>query len=211
MKCTCACGREALMSYDHVRKGGLCNGCAYERNGRRNFTHEEAVSMLEQLGLKLLTTGKIRMKDGVKYICECGREGYSIFTNILKGSRCKECTIENNSGENHPLYNHEMTDEERTRKRIDIINSQWSYNVRMRDEFTCQVCGHNRETVAHHIYSYKEYPKLRTNLENGVTLCTVCHQDFHRHYGYGANNLDQFLTYLMWRWEDGNKDHLIRY
>lgn len=211
MKCICPCGRTTLMSYDHVRRGGLCSGCAYERNGRRNYTYEEAVIMFEQLGLELLTTGKVRMKDGVEYKCECGRIGYSIFANVLKGSRCRDCTIENNSGDNHPMFDPEMTDEERARKRIDIINSNWSYDVRSRDEFSCQICRYNRGTVAHHVFSYKEYPELRTELDNGVTLCMRCHQDFHQHYGYGKNDLDQFLTYLMWRWEVGNEDTLIRH
>lgn len=211
LKCICSCGREAFMNYSHVKNGGLCQGCMYERNGRSKYTYPEAVEELNKLGMTLLTKGIIQMKSGVDYICECGREGYSIFDNILKGVRCEACTIARHSGENHPNYNPELTDEERARDRIDIITSRWSYKVRKRDSFSCQICSHNRNTVAHHIFSYGKYPKLRTDLSNGVTLCKDCHIDFHRHYGYGENNLDQFLTYIMRRWADGNENTLIRH
>lgn len=211
LECICACGRKAFLNYGHVKNGGLCQGCMYDRNGRRKYTYKEAVAELDKIGISLISKGEVYMNSGVDYICECGRKGYSIFANILNGVRCEMCTIEKYSGENHPNYNAELTSEERARDRIDVISSRWSYRVRKRDEFACQICSKNQGTVAHHIFSYGEYPKLRTELSNGVTLCEDCHIDFHRHYGYGENNLDQFITYLMWRWMDGNKNTFIRH
>jgi hypothetical protein len=32
---------------------------------------------------------------------------------------------------------------------------------------------------AHHLYSWTAYPEKRVYLDNGVTLCTECHKEFH--------------------------------
>jgi len=71
------------------------------------------------------------------------------------------------------------------RKYRDRRNSpqykQWRTNVYERDSYTCQVCkqvGGNLN--AHHIKSYKNYPKLRIDANNGVTLCKECHKRVHK-------------------------------
>lgn len=57
----------------------------------------------------------------------------------------------------------------------------WRLKVWERDNFTCQRCGArngNGKTIqleAHHIKPFAEFPKLRYELENGITLCEECH------------------------------------
>jgi len=57
----------------------------------------------------------------------------------------------------------------------------WREAVFTRDNWTCQKCGvrsKKGKTVyleAHHIKSWVEYPKLRYEVNNGVTLCYECH------------------------------------
>lgn len=63
----------------------------------------------------------------------------------------------------------------------------WRKTVFKRDRYTCQECGKvagNGENGidAHHIKSYADYPDLRTDVANGLTLCTKCHQKIHGHY-----------------------------
>lgn len=200
MTCVCKCGREAQLTYDHVIKGGFCSGCMYERNGRLKMSREQASRALENRGMTLLTTCDIRQKDVVRYICECGREGKSVFANLMKGVRCAQCHIESISGKNSNLYKHGLSEEHRSRHRVDVIASRWSIKVRRRDEFKCQVCGVNKRTIAHHVDSYDAFPDKRTDVSNGVTLCRTCHTDFHRQYGYGNNTKDQFMLFLMRNW-----------
>jgi hypothetical protein len=67
---------------------------------------------------------------------------------------------------------------------------------------TCCVCLSDEKVVWHHLYSYKYYPDLRTDLNNGVCVCEVCHSNFNALYG-NINTLEQFIEF---RNTDKNKD-----
>lgn len=53
----------------------------------------------------------------------------------------------------------------------------WRREVYRRDHFTCQECGGNKggTLVAHHIKPFADYPELRFDVANGITLCHDCH------------------------------------
>lgn len=56
----------------------------------------------------------------------------------------------------------------------------WRKAVFERDRYTCQQCGAIGGTLnAHHIRSWRDYPALRFEVSNGVTLCVVCHANQH--------------------------------
>ena len=59
---------------------------------------------------------------------------------------------------------------------------QWRKTVLSRDS-ECIVCSSDENLNVHHLFSYKEYPELRINEGNGVTLCDRCHTNFHKQYG----------------------------
>ena len=53
----------------------------------------------------------------------------------------------------------------------------WKAAVFKRDYYTCQVCGVRGGVLnAHHIKRFRDYPELRTELSNGITLCVECHK-----------------------------------
>lgn len=53
---------------------------------------------------------------------------------------------------------------------------RWHRKVFVRDNFTCQNCGQvGGNLEAHHIKEWKNYPELRYLVENGQTLCKLCH------------------------------------
>jgi 5-methylcytosine-specific restriction endonuclease McrA len=80
---------------------------------------------------------------------------------------------------------------------------EWKQNVFIRDKFTCQKCGDNRgkNLNAHHIIPFSELIKEAQfcmplfdlyqacmsynplwNIDNGITLCKLCHQKIHNHH-----------------------------
>ncbi len=63
---------------------------------------------------------------------------------------------------------------------------QWRKSVYERDCYKCVKCGSKVKINAHHIYSWKHYPHLRYDINNGVTLCEECHKQIHKKYGYDS-------------------------
>ncbi len=60
--------------------------------------------------------------------------------------------------------------------------------VFLRDSFTCQVCNKiGGYLEAHHIKSWKNYPELRFNISNGITLCRECHKLTNNYSGKNRN------------------------
>lgn len=60
------------------------------------------------------------------------------------------------------------------------IHVRWSRDVRKRDNYICQECNITDVPMhAHHIKSWKDYPALRFEISNGITLCVPCHLKKH--------------------------------
>lgn len=53
----------------------------------------------------------------------------------------------------------------------------WRTAVFERDNYTCQECGgHGGRLEAHHVHEFAEYPEERFIVDNGKTLCLLCHK-----------------------------------
>lgn len=61
----------------------------------------------------------------------------------------------------------------------------WRQKVISRDK-VCRCCGVDKTKYleAHHIFSWNDYPALRTNVDNGVTLCKWCHHKYNSYFGH---------------------------
>ena len=142
--------------------------------------------------------------NSIKTSCDyCGKEveinkyRYNNHKNHFCSRECKDkWNSENIKGKNHPSYNPNLTDEERDRNYPEY--KDWRKAVYERDNYTCQCCGDNKghNLNAHHIYGYTEYKDLRTDVDNGISLCEECHKRYHKQYGYKNNNYKDFRTFL---------------
>jgi hypothetical protein len=124
-----------------------------------------------------------------KYILICSKHGeFEIPLNhLLSGAtKCYQC----------------KTEENRMKKNIKIGRGspeykKWRMEIFERDEYTCQYCGQiGYKLNAHHLYSYKQYKKLRLEISNGITLCQECHNNFHSRYGKINNTDEQYREWI---------------
>ena len=64
--------------------------------------------------------------------------------------------------------------------RTSVEGIEWRIAVFSRDNCTCQFCGKRGGIIhAHHVKSFSEFPNLRFDVDNGVTLCKQCHGELH--------------------------------
>lgn len=81
----------------------------------------------------------------------------------------------NMRGPNCPLWRG-GTSEARSLEYNRNAHRQWRKAVFERDDYTCQRCGQRGGHLnAHHKKPWADYPELRTDIDNGETLCLVCH------------------------------------
>lgn len=81
------------------------------------------------------------------------------------------------SSGNHNFYKHGKSSANKmARKNVEY--KIWRSAVFQRDGWLCQTCRlrENNKLHAHHIKSWADYPELRFDVENGVTLCEDCHK-----------------------------------
>ena len=56
--------------------------------------------------------------------------------------------------------------------------------------YVCEKCNVKRKTTrifhAHHIKSWHKFPEHRYDKLNAVVMCKICHNRFHKKYGYKA-------------------------
>ena len=68
-----------------------------------------------------------------------------------------------------------------TRNRQTKEYKKWRQSVFIRDDFTCQNCGERGGHLeAHHKKAWAYYPSERYDIDNGITLCKICHKKIHK-------------------------------
>ena len=55
----------------------------------------------------------------------------------------------------------------------------WVKEIKRRTGNKCQFCGREDKLHAHHIFPISKFPKLATDLSNGMCLCNQCHDLVH--------------------------------
>jgi hypothetical protein len=108
-------------------------------------------------------------------------------------------------GEKNPMYGrkgilHPRWKKERKllrKKHEGIEYNEWRKAIFRRDNFTCQKCGqYGGNLIAHHIFNFADFPELRLAIDNGITLCKKCHNEFHKRFGKTNNTKEQLEEFL---------------
>lgn len=86
----------------------------------------------------------------------------------------------NMTGENNPTYVKDRTklqryNDDNKDRRSSAYNS-WRNDVWKRDNWKCRISNNCKGKIkVHHILSWRNYPELRYNINNGITLCQAHH------------------------------------
>jgi hypothetical protein len=81
--------------------------------------------------------------------------------------------------------------------RTSMIYRQWQNIIFKRDNYKCCICGKKSKNLnGHHLCGFSEFPELRFNPDNGVTICKKCHDYFHSIFGKQNITPEQFIEFL---------------
>ena len=114
-------------------------------------------------------------------LCDCGATRPVTALN-LKSGNTKSCgCLRNRRGADSPRT---VTDPARIkeRKRSFAAQRAWRSRIVGRDP-RCLKCGSTDRLHAHHLEGYASNPQKREHPDNGATMCSACHMDFHVRYG----------------------------
>jgi len=201
--CKCECGNETIVRSDALKDGSTKScGCLY--NERIHQIKGQKFGKLKALKIadykKKNNTGNIW-----ECVCDCGNHVDVVVNALVKGhTRSCGCLQDEwrkqYSGEKHHFYNSELSDEDRLEKHRYVIHGsngkKWRAKVYERDNYTCVLCNEKGgDLSAHHLDGWNWAKSKRFDLNNGVTLCKKCHDDFHNKYGRGDNTKEQFEEY----------------
>lgn len=86
------------------------------------------------------------------------------------------------------------TSKDHDRMKVDYLNLP--KQCFERDNYICQICNiRGAELNAHHMNGFDLFLDERFDLNNLITLCKTCHDNFHSTYGKGKNTKDQFALF----------------
>lgn len=211
LKYLCECGDVSYVTLHAFKQGTRCKNCGFTKLANANrHSYEYIKSVFESRNCILISTDYKNNKTILHYICSCGNEDWSTFDSFVSNKEtCEKCANKRISefhknemvyvrGEEHPNWDHSKSIEEREKNRWLSEQKIWRKQVYERDKYTCQCCGDNKggNLVSHHLDGYDWCKGSRWDIDNGITLCNICHNDFHHIYGYGNNTREQFEEYM---------------
>lgn len=96
------------------------------------------------------------------------------------------------TGANNPFWKGGIyTIHLKLRRTLEYI--KWRKDVKERDNYTCQICGQKGGYLhSDHIKPFALFPDLRTDINNGRTLCVPCHQKTDT-YGRKTQSVNQLI------------------
>ena len=170
------CKEQFTKAYKNALKAKLCKPCnniirpKRDHSGENNpfFGRQHSAEFIE----RLQGASNPNWTGGLPKCLDCGEE--------LSDRRVQYCTKHFQLRERNPAWNPTYDRTKREQLRITPEYIAWAKAVKVRDNFKCQECGAGGKLHSHHIKRWSEFPELRYDLSNGITLCKPCHQTKHR-------------------------------
>lgn len=117
----------------------------------------------------------------------------------LSARRGKDSPMFGRKGPLHPMWNPNLTQEDRINRLYIPEFIEWSRKVKERDNFICQITYQRGcELASHHLYCWSKYQEKRFSIDNGVTLAKWVHALFHKIYGKNHNTPNQLIEFKQY-------------
>lgn len=160
--CSHACSKKYLWSKKNYRQH-MSNAHKGYQPTNLEWLKENSKTLKHRKLLSKINSGRLPWNKGLK----------ATYTSPLKGKQNPMI-----SGENHYLYKKDRNQLVKSEKKhLDGRYREWMFAVKNRDRWICRItdvnCGGRLE--AHHILDWKNYPELRYEINNGITLCHAHH------------------------------------
>ena len=119
-------------------------------------------------------------KSHIKLNClQCGHEYNELIQRKGRSKFCSRECLNKWMSENltkEKRYNWKGGTKRRNEGYYNLQYKLWRESVFKRDDYTCQWCGKRGCYLeAHHKKLWTDYPELRFDIDNGITLCKDCH------------------------------------
>lgn len=200
-KCLCECGNEHIVS-THCLTTNNVKSCGCGKGDMPNLVGQKFFR------LTVISFDSIDKKSGNALWnckCDCGNERLASTGNLNSG-RSKSCGC----------YKREI-DRKVGKKNIGCKNGQWKGGITLenvmlrttdtyrnlrkfvlkRDYFRCCICHSTKKLNMHHIRNFSDFPELRFDEKNNITLCKACHDEFHKRYTRKNNSYFQLILFKL--------------
>lgn len=205
MNCRCKkCGNIWKVNFDKLTQKRSCPKCAVKY--RADLKRRDMITVkkeLKKINPNIKIIDEIYKNDDTKMQCKClvcNRLWSVTWNNLYSGKGCPNCAVYRRSGSNNYKFNPNLTQEERMKNRYELGGQnivKWRKQIFVRDNYRCKICEKQGGNLnAHHLNSYHAFPDERFKIDNGVTLCTKHHKEFHKQFGYRNNTKEQFEEYM---------------
>jgi len=131
----------------------------------------------------------------IEKICLHCEQKFNVFLYRKdKAKYCsKICLAKSKIGVDSKNWKGGITSETRKIRCSEEYN-KWRKSVYARDNWTCQHCQvKQKHPIAHHIKTFKDFPELRFESDNGITLCRSCHKKVHEEIGFTTRFIKQLI------------------
>lgn len=167
---------------------------------KNKLTEEYVKRMVSEKGFELLEPYKGAIRPHLIY-CQKHKEKHTTnLSNILYKAKpglwcCRQAFF---TGPSSPHYDKNKTDKDRLESK-DKRGAIWKRirkSVFELDSFTCFCCDKiGNRLNAHHIYNWASNENMRFDHNNLVSLCEICHKEFHSEYGYKNTTPLQLMVF----------------
>jgi len=199
------CKAESVKSYDRRDSCLVCRGRTPSQKVRKiveasGFSwlggeYRNNRSLLDLKCLKCSTEFAQCLHEIEKMVYVCPTCYLESLRERVKG---ENNPMHGKSGILNPAWDDSLTDADRalriTRRQCKKYQ-RWSYLIKEAAGFICDCCRENRKLNSHHLKNWKDHPKARYDVTNGVCLCEECHKAFHAENGKSCNTAAQYYQF----------------